>query len=154
MTREELKAHCERQIQQFERIEKIMPVTPNDWKRYEEHKLILELLEQETVSKLQRRINMADIELVIKLPEKAYKHIMSMQFCIPGLRSGKSLLEEILKAIRTGTPLPKGHGRLIDADAIEYWKNDRPDEIGYHFAPKYIIDDAPTIIETDTESRC
>lgn len=26
-----------------------MPVTPNDWKRYEEHKLILELLEQESV---------------------------------------------------------------------------------------------------------
>ncbi len=48
MTREELKAHCERQIQQFERVEKIMPVTPNDWKRYEEHKLILELLEQES----------------------------------------------------------------------------------------------------------
>lgn len=46
MTREELREHCERQIQQFERIEKIMPVTLNDWKRYEEHKLILELLEQ------------------------------------------------------------------------------------------------------------
>ena len=49
MTREELKEHCERQIQQFERVEKIMPVTPNDWKRYEEHKLILELLEQKPV---------------------------------------------------------------------------------------------------------
>ena len=47
MTKEELKEHCERQIQQFERVEKIMPVTQNDWKRYEEHKLILELLEQE-----------------------------------------------------------------------------------------------------------
>lgn len=47
MTREELKEHCKRQIQQFERVEKIMPVTLNDWKRYEEHKLILELLEQE-----------------------------------------------------------------------------------------------------------
>lgn len=50
MTREELKEHCKRQIQQFERVEKIMPVTPNDWKRYEEHKLILELLEQEPKS--------------------------------------------------------------------------------------------------------
>jgi hypothetical protein len=49
MTREELREHCERQIQQFERVEKIMPVTPNDWKRYEEHKLILELLEQEPI---------------------------------------------------------------------------------------------------------
>ncbi len=49
MTREELKAHCERQVQQFERVEKIMPVTLNDWKRYEEHKLVLELLEQEPI---------------------------------------------------------------------------------------------------------
>lgn len=49
MTREELKEHCKRQIQQFERVEKIMSVTLNDWKRYEEHKLILELLEQEPV---------------------------------------------------------------------------------------------------------
>ena len=49
MTREELKAHCERQIQEFERVEKIMPVTPNAWKHYEEHKMVLELLEQESV---------------------------------------------------------------------------------------------------------
>lgn len=47
MTREELKEHCKRQVQQFERVEKLMPVTPNDWKRYEEHKLVLELLEHE-----------------------------------------------------------------------------------------------------------
>lgn len=47
MTREELKEHCKRQVQRFERVEKLMTVTPNDWKRYEEHKLILELLEQE-----------------------------------------------------------------------------------------------------------
>ena len=47
MTREELREHCERQIKQFERAEKIMPVTPNDWRRYEEHKMVLELLEPE-----------------------------------------------------------------------------------------------------------
>lgn len=47
MTRKELREHCERQIQQFEQVKKIMPVTLNDFKRYEEHKLILELLEQE-----------------------------------------------------------------------------------------------------------
>lgn len=59
------------------------------------------------------------MELVIKIPEKIYKHIISMQFYIPGLRSGKSLLEELLKAIMTGTPLPKGHGRLIDGSALK-----------------------------------
>ena len=61
---------------------------------------------------------MADIELVIKIPEEIYKHIMSMQFYIPGARNGKTLLEKILKAIRTGTPLPKGHGDLIDRKAL------------------------------------
>jgi len=70
MTREELKEHCERQVQQFERIEKIMPVTPNDWKRYEEHKLILELLEQESdedaVSRQTIRLKIAD------MPKYAY----------------------------------------------------------------------------------
>ena len=63
---------------------------------------------------------MTDIELVIKMPEKIYKHIMSMQFYIPRSRSGKSIsiLEDILKAIRNGTPLPKGHGRLGDLDIL------------------------------------
>ena len=51
MTREELKEHCKRQIQQFERVKKLMPVTPNDWKRYEEHKLVLNLLEQEPTTR-------------------------------------------------------------------------------------------------------
>lgn len=63
MTREELKAHCERQVQQFERVEKIMPVTPNDWKRYEEHKLILELLEQESVlDKIRAEVEQMDFD--------------------------------------------------------------------------------------------
>ena len=61
---------------------------------------------------------MSDIELVIKIPEKVYNHILSMQFCIPGLRNGKSLLEEILKAIRTGIQLKRGHGDLIDRDNL------------------------------------
>lgn len=53
------------------------------------------------------------MQIVIDIPEEVYKHILSMQFYIPGLRSGKSLLEKILRAIRTGMPLPN-HGDLID----------------------------------------
>lgn len=59
MTREELKAlkaHYKRKIQQFELAKKIIPVTPNDWKRYEERKLILELLEQESILNEIRKI--------------------------------------------------------------------------------------------------
>lgn len=48
---------------------------------------------------------MADIELVIKISEKIYKYITETHFYISGLRNGTSLLEEILKSIRTGTLL-------------------------------------------------
>lgn len=36
----ELKEYCVRQITEFERIKEIMPVTPNGYKRYEEHKIV------------------------------------------------------------------------------------------------------------------
>jgi len=64
---------------------------------------------------------MADVELVIKIDEKLYKDIFSDAEIIiySGMRSGKTLLATLLRAIRNGTPLPKGHGRLIDADALE-----------------------------------
>ncbi|MBR3644828.1 MAG: hypothetical protein IKN54_00260 [Lachnospiraceae bacterium] len=45
MTIEELKQHCVRQITEFERIKEIMPVTLNGYKRYEEHKIVLQLIE-------------------------------------------------------------------------------------------------------------
>lgn len=52
---------------------------------------------------------MADIELVIKMPEGAYNLLKT---------SGVDWLgaEHILNVVANGTPLPKGHGRLIDAD--------------------------------------
>ena len=65
---------------------------------------------------------------------------------------------DMAKAIRKGTPLPKGHGRLIDADAIlkeEYEKL----EIGFDDYTiiynafvntiKEIVNLTPTIIEAD-----
>lgn len=87
---------------------------------------------------------MADVELVIKIPEKLYKHIMSMQLVILGRSCGKTILAEILAAIRRGTPLPKGHGRLIDADAVlaEPFGNTYKD-----------IEIAETIIEADREGE-
>lgn len=87
---------------------------------------------------------MADIELVIKIPEETYEYWKNSCY------SHKYVFAE---AIKNGTQLPKGHGRLIDADALEYWKNNRPDEINYHFVPKYELDNAPTIIEADKEQE-
>lgn len=48
MTREELKTHCEKQVEACEMWAKYKGEEPHG-KVYEEHKLILELLEQEDV---------------------------------------------------------------------------------------------------------
>lgn len=56
---------------------------------------------------------MADIELVIKVPEEIYKasQIIDVKY--------EDVIQIPLEVIKNGTPLPKGHGRLIDADAFE-----------------------------------
>lgn len=51
---------------------------------------------------------MADIELVIKIPEEEYEYCKTWE-----------LMSHIAKAIVNGTPLPKGHGRLGDLDALQ-----------------------------------
>ena len=69
------------------------------------------------------------------------------------------------KAIRKGIPLPKGHGKLKDADKIANEVNDLKDnwnrygnkyESGRYTSYDYAVDminDAPTIIEADKESE-
>lgn len=83
---------------------------------------------------------MADIELVIKIPEEAYKLLNNEGVDWLGA-------EHILNAVANGTPLPKGHGRLVDADKLE-------DEHGCSDIDIYAIEyirDATTIIEADKE---
>ena len=55
---------------------------------------------------------MADIELVIKIPEEMYTQIINKN----GI---DTILIPYKDIIRNGTPLPKGHGRLIDADWLK-----------------------------------
>jgi hypothetical protein len=76
-----------------------------------------------------------------------------------------SLFGRIRKAISHGTPLPKGHGRLIDADALEKEMTNGINagnyEEGYEtFAHVNNMDDcvecvkyADTIIEADEEMK-
>lgn len=63
---------------------------------------------------------------------------------------------EVDVAVLNGTPLPKGHGRLIDADALEKKMCDRETEIGddkalwESSAVSVALDMfAPTIIKAD-----
>lgn len=55
---------------------------------------------------------MENVELVIKIPEEQYLIANYGQY-------GHIDIDIVKTAIRNGTPLPKGHGRLIDADALD-----------------------------------
>ena len=96
---------------------------------------------------------MADIELVIKIPEEMHEQI----------KDGYVPLG-ISKYLKNGTPLPKGHGRLIDADVFEkrlmnarsYYIGEKVDDFDLQFAAGLKsaaerLVDAPTIIEADKE---
>ena len=87
---------------------------------------------------------MADIELVIKIPKYMFEDIQD-RYKHPNKGNGINLLEY---AVAKGTPLPKGHGRLIDADAL-----DIPVNIHDGFEAMDYIDGEPTIIEADKESE-
>ena len=88
---------------------------------------------------------MADIELVIKIPEELYEYIKKHGLC--GYCSDREIVSE---AIANGKPL-KGHGRLIDADAYI----DKHEECGW--LDDITVDEfnaiTPTIIEVDKEQE-
>lgn len=87
------------------------------------------------------------MQIVIDIPEKIYKHIQEEQW-LPN----RLLIE---KAIANGTPLPKGHGRLIDADTLEECKevmNTIMNECEYVVRMDEVRN-VPTIIEADKESE-
>ena len=87
---------------------------------------------------------MTDIELVIKIPEDIYKDIMAHN---REMREGGKSAYYFEWLIQNGTSLPKGHGRLIDADALPL--NDIDDA---NYGSNYIRI-APTIIEAEMESE-
>ena len=91
------------------------------------------------------------MKIVIDVPEKIYN-----RFC--HCCRFPDEVEEAIIAITDGILLPKGHGRLIDADKLEYTCNS--DECGmltgcnhcqYHIITEDEVDNASTIIEEDKE---
>ena len=76
------------------------------------------------------------MKLIIDIDENDYKWIKNHVNTINEQR------------IANGIPLPKGHGRLIDADAL-----DIPVDICDGFEAMDYIDGADTIIEADKESE-
>ena len=87
---------------------------------------------------------MADIELVIKIPEEDWEFIKEADGC----RWSRAILDGVIN----GTPLPKGHGDLIDRNEIEYMKAIHDlvwNEITSSECATKIKYSAPTIIEAD-----
>ena len=86
------------------------------------------------------------IQIVIDIPDKLHRQIITNTYC-----ENESDFDFLSNYIRRGTPLPKGHGRLIDEDTLK--------EKSF-FATAFTevvdvldIDDSPTIIEADKESE-
>ena len=77
-------------------------------------------------------------ELVIKIPEEMYKWVNDVNKFFDDYGIG-----DFIDLVKNGTPLPKGHGRLIDADALN-----RKD-VNCANVPMNFIDTASTIIEAD-----
>ena len=85
---------------------------------------------------------MTDIELVIKMPEEEYKNICLM--------SNDGIGMALYDWIANGTPLPKGHGDLIDRKyLIEDFKTSKKISFAERMDISCIVDHAPTIIEAD-----
>ena len=85
------------------------------------------------------------MELVIRLSDKEYSELQSASYY--SFDKYTAYL-----AIKNGTPLPKGHGRLIDADKLELDDGYSNYDGYYHKYSQSQIYNAPTIIEgSDSE---
>lgn len=93
------------------------------------------------------------MQIVIDIPEEYHENLLK------NYRFSSEEIPIVSLAIATGTPLPKGHGRLIDADAInEQYYSIYIDAMNCSNKPsdKYLLDKwsvcldtSPTIIEAD-----
>lgn len=79
------------------------------------------------------------MKIVIDIQDDVYRVLKEDIYPIPDTERLALVFKTLVKK---GTPLPKGHGRLIDADALrKKWI--------FGNVERSTIDDAPTIIEAD-----
>ena len=82
------------------------------------------------------------MQIVIDIPEEEYNMIkIKSELDIGGVSS------EAERIIANASPLPKGHGRLIDADTV--WDIYHSNDYDFYEA----LDDAPTIIAESEEEE-
>ena len=90
------------------------------------------------------------VKIVVDLPKSEYEYLAKLAL------KGDEQIGHYERVLIGGTPLPKGHGRLIDAD--EYKEhlyacetNGRPLHIMELDERLATVDDVPTVIEADKE---
>lgn len=100
---------------------------------------------------------MSDVELIIRIPEVYFEALKKTEEIVSGQRSGKTFMSVIYERVANGTPLPKGHGRLIDADELikqlealanDEWNKQVGSSKGLEDVID-IVDDISPIIEAD-----
>ena len=103
------------------------------------------------------------MKIVIDIDDVAYKFVQNTSFVedestlfkqTNADRKKTLFLFGILDAIKNGTPLPKGHGKLIDSNILKRHIDKLPclpdgNFAGNHSALKALINMQPTIIEAD-----
>ena len=82
------------------------------------------------------------MQILIDIPQKVYDKALS----------GDGTGAIWAGYIKNGTPLPKGHGRLIDADEIQF-ENREFDTYEDYSRAFDAIDYAETIVEADKEDK-
>ena len=91
---------------------------------------------------------MADVELVIKIPEDSYKATCNGSMLPPDVAN-------VVQGIKNATILPKGHSDLIDVndikvieleDSLHIIRHEKGDEINVYI-------EAPTVIKADIQNE-
>ena len=104
------------------------------------------------------------MKLIIDITEDCYRYIKELQSIIVARGTCKTIQMDVINAIKNGIPLPKGHGRLIDAEKLandvnalkdNWYKDFNMNEYesgryeSYDYVETITIEEAPTIIEAD-----
>ena len=86
------------------------------------------------------------MQIVIDIPKEDWEFIKESDGC----RWSRAIIEGVIN----GTPLPKGHGRLIDEnELIDEIEREEIDGRYYDVIYAHSIYDAETIIEADKEDK-
>ena len=95
---------------------------------------------------------METVEVVIRIPKNIYEDLFNKELQDWFIESEVKFYGlKIGKAIQSGTVLPKGHGRLIDADAINIHDVSPAYGMEVYGVTQDDIEYEPTVIEADKE---